>query len=225
MKWGSAAGRLPSPWTTSTRKTLGPSNGVSSSNFAVLESVIWSRKVLLWNGTWQTGSTSIVREARQRRTNSLRLAFADGRIGSKKPRLRRGNLCPLVCISSPRCFFCSSWWCVGPEDDKEETSGHRSSPMNMRCDASTDFLVNPFSFTITDVDPNIAGKMVGESNNQLFSWHWPGTGESILPIVMSVVDTTIWLIVNPAIACLPDDSRKFRPLWGCREDRNGAGGQ
>jgi len=79
----------------------------------------------------------------------------------------------------------------------------------MRCDASTDFLVEPFSFTIAYVDPNIAGKRVGENNTQLFSWHWPGDDKSILPIVTSIVDTTILSIVNAAIAGLPDSSQNI----------------
>jgi len=59
------------------------------------------------------------------------------------------------------------------------------------------------------VDPDIAGKRVGENNPQRFSWHWPGDDESILPIVTSTVDTTIMSIVNPAIAGLPDPSRRM----------------
>ena len=94
----------------------------------------------------------------------------------------------------------------------------------MRCDASNDFLVEPFSFTIAYVDPDIAGKRVGENNTQLFSWHWPGDDESILPIVTSIVDMTILSIVNAAIAGLPDPSRKIRELWGCLEEPNGDGG-
>jgi len=74
------------------------------------------------------------------------------------------------------------------------------------------------------VDPDIAGKRVGENNTQLFSWHWPGDDESILPIVTSIVNTTILLIVNAAIAGLPEPSRKIRELWGCLEEPNGDGG-
>jgi hypothetical protein len=94
----------------------------------------------------------------------------------------------------------------------------------VRCDASNDFLVEPFSFTIAYMDPDIAGKMVGENNTQLFSWHWPGDDESILPIVTSIVDTTILSIVNTAIARLPDPSGKIRELLGCVEEPNGDGG-
>jgi len=74
------------------------------------------------------------------------------------------------------------------------------------------------------VDPDIAGKKVGENNTQLFSRHWPGDDESILLIVTSIVDTTILSIVNAAIAGLPDPSRKIRQLWGCLEVPNGDGG-
>jgi len=74
------------------------------------------------------------------------------------------------------------------------------------------------------VDPDIAGKRVGENNTQLFSWHRPGEDESILPIVTSIVDTTILSIVNAAIAGLPDPSRKIPELWGCLEEPNGDGG-
>jgi len=94
----------------------------------------------------------------------------------------------------------------------------------VRCNTSNDFLVELFSFTIAYVDRNIAGKRVGENNTQLFSWHWPGDDESILPIVTSIVDTTILSIVNAAIAGLPDPSRKIRELWGCLEEPNGDGG-
>jgi hypothetical protein len=77
-----------------------------------------------------------------------------------------------------------------------------------------DFLVEPFSFTIAYVDPDIAGKRVGENNTQLFSWHWPADDELILLIVTSIIDTTILSIVNAAIAGLPDPSRKIQELWG-----------
>ena len=45
-------------------------------------------------------------------------------------------------------------------------------------DALTDFLVEPFNFTISYVDPDIAGNRVGETNTQQFFWHWPGDDES-----------------------------------------------
>ena len=43
--------------------------------------------------------------------------------------------------------------------------------MKVHRHASTKFLVEPFSFTITHVDPDIAGVRVDEYNTQLFSWH------------------------------------------------------
>ena len=94
----------------------------------------------------------------------------------------------------------------------------------MRCDVSNDFLVEPFNFTITYVDPDIAGKMVGESNTQLYSWHWPEDDDSILPIVTSIVNITILSIVNAPIAGLPDPSRSIQEFWGCLEEPNGDGG-
>jgi len=94
----------------------------------------------------------------------------------------------------------------------------------VRSDASNNFLVEPCSFTITYVDPDIAGKRVGEYNTQLFSWHRPGDDESTLPIVTSIVDTTIYSIVNAAIAGLPDPSQTIRELWGHLEKPNGDGG-
>jgi len=74
------------------------------------------------------------------------------------------------------------------------------------CDTSTNILVEPFSFTIAYVDPDIAWKRVGEHNTQQFSWYCPGDDESILPIVTSIIDTTILSIVDPAIPDPPDPS-------------------
>jgi len=74
------------------------------------------------------------------------------------------------------------------------------------------------------VDPNIAGKRVGENNTQLFSSHWPGDDELILPILTSIVDTTILSMVNAVITGLPDPSRNIRELWGCLEEPTGDGG-
>jgi hypothetical protein len=74
------------------------------------------------------------------------------------------------------------------------------------------------------VYPDIAGKRVVENNIQQLSWDWPGDGESILPIVTSIVNTTIVSIVNAAITGLPDPSGKVRELWGCLEERDGDGG-
>jgi hypothetical protein len=74
------------------------------------------------------------------------------------------------------------------------------------------------------VDPDIAGKMVGENNTKLFPWHWPGDGEAILPIVTSIVNMTIVSIVNAAMAGLPDHSRKVQELWGFLQKPTGDGG-
>jgi len=101
---------------------------------------------------------------------------------------------------------------------------HRSSPIKVCCDALKDFVVEPFRFSIAYVEPDIAGKSVGENNTQLFSWHWPGVDESIVPILTSIVDTTIFSIVNGAVAGLPDPTRKIRELWDCLEEPNGNGG-
>jgi len=76
----------------------------------------------------------------------------------------------------------------------------------VRCNASTDFLLEPISYAITYVDPDIAGKRVGENHTQFLPWHWTGDDESILPIVTSIVYTIILSIVNIAIAALPDPS-------------------
>jgi len=75
-----------------------------------------------------------------------------------------------VCISSPQSFFCSSWCFEDTEDDKEETSVHRSSPIKVPCYAPTDILVKPGSFVIDYVNPYIAVIKVGEHTTQLFSW-------------------------------------------------------
>jgi len=161
---------------------------------------------------------------REHWTSSRRGTFHKGRIRSKKPLPRRANLCTLGCISSPRCFICPSWWCVDPEDDVEETSAYRSSPIKVRYDVSTDYIVEPFSFTITYMDPDIAGKSVHENNTQLLWWHWPGDDESILTIVTSIINTTTLSIVNAAFANQPEHSWKTWDLWGFQEERNGDGG-
>ena len=96
--------------------------------------------------------------------------------------------------------------------------------MNVHCDALNDFLVEPFSFPIAYVDRDIGGKRLGENNTQLFSWHWPGDDELILPIITSIIATTILSIVNTAIAGLPVPSWKIRELCGCLEEPNGDGG-
>jgi len=65
---------------------------------------------------------------------------------------------------------------------------------------------------------------VGENNTQLFSSHWPGDDESILPIVTLIIDTTILSIANAATAGLVDPSQKIRELWGCLVKPEGDGG-
>jgi len=162
----------------------------------------------------------IVRNLSRHRTSSHRLAFAEGTIRSKEPRVRRGNSCTFVCMSSPPWFFFSSWWCVDTKDNKEETSGHRSSLIKVPCEALTDCHVKSLTFTIAYVDPETARTRVGENHPQLFPWHWPGDDESILLTVTSIVDTTILSIVNGAFAGLPDPNRNIQELWGCWEDLN-----
>lgn len=94
----------------------------------------------------------------------------------------------------------------------------------MHCDASTDILVQSFSFAIACVDPVIAGNRVGEDNPQVVSWHWPRDNESILPIVSSIVETTILSAVNVAIRGLLDPRKKIGELLGCQEEPNRDGG-
>jgi len=95
-----------------------------------------------------------------------------------------------------------------------------SSPIKVSCNASTDFLAEPFSFTIAYVNPDITGKRVGEKSTQLFIGHWPGDDESILTMVISNVDTTTLLILNAVIAHLPNSSMKISELQDCREEPN-----
>lgn len=102
--------------------------------------------------------------------------------------------------------------------------GHRFSLRKVRCEASTNSFDEPFIFTIPYPDPDIAAKRVGENTTLLLSCHWPGGDESICPIVISIIDITIWSIVNAAISGLPDSSQKIRVLWGCREQADGDGG-
>ena len=94
----------------------------------------------------------------------------------------------------------------------------------LHCDAWTDDFVKPLWFIIAYVDPDVAGKSMGENNTQSVSCHWPGDDDSIVQIVTSMVDMTIWSIMNAAIASLPYLGRKIRQLWDCLEERNGDGG-
>lgn len=59
------------------------------------------------------------------------------------------------------------------------------------------------------VDPDIAAKMVGDNNVQLFSWDWPADDVSILLIVTSIVNMTICSIMNNEITGLPNSSLNF----------------
>ena len=224
MKWGCASGWLPRPCASSRCMAPALSRRISQSIIAWLESVIGRLNGRFGNSTWQTRLTSMVRDCRQHWMSSQRLALAEWTIGSKEPQLRRSNLCTMVCISLPRSFLCCCEWCVDTVDDKEETSGHKASQKMVRCNASTDFLLEPISYAITYVDPDIAGKRVGENHTQFLPWHWTGDDESILPIVTSIVYTIILSIVNIAIAALPDPSWTVWELWGCREEPHGVGG-
>jgi hypothetical protein len=58
------------------------------------------------------------------------------------------------------------------------------------------------NFNVPYVNPNIGGQRVGENHIELLSGNWPGDDESMLPIVTSIVNTTINSIVNVAIASL-----------------------
>jgi len=118
---------------------------------------IWHQKGRVGNSTWQTGLSPLVRSSKKHWTSYWWLAIAERTIESMESQLRSGISSMLVWISLPRCFFCSSWWCADSEDDKEETSGHRSCLITLRFHALTDFHVAPCSFTITYVNPEIAG--------------------------------------------------------------------
>jgi len=90
---------------------------------------------------------------------------------------------------------------------------------------STNVLVEPFSFTVTNIGPNITGKRVGVIHTDQFSWHWPGDDESILTILVSIVDMTILSTVNSAIAGFPDTSWNIQEQWGCWEKSDADCGQ
>jgi len=147
------------------------------------------------------------------------------RIRSMKPWLWGGNITMVVCISSPRGFFCSSWWCVATDDNDNESVAPRYLPTNVCSDALTNYLAELFSVIITYVDSDIAGKRVSGNTALLFSWLWPADDKCICLIDISIVDTTILSIVNVAIAGLPHPSWKFRELWGSQKGLNGDGGQ
>jgi len=145
-----------------------------------------------WNGTWQTRLTMIVANWRQRWMRSHWLGFTEGGIGWKKPQPRRGNSCTLVWISSPPRFDYSTWWGIHSGEDEEETSGGWCSPIQARTHSSTDCLAQAFTFTIAYVDPVIPGMRVVENTTKVFSLHWPREDESMLLLVTSIIDPTIW---------------------------------
>ena len=205
-RWGSASGRLPSPWASSRSKMPAASQGIFNLIVVLPESVIWWLKGHFTIDTWQARMTSMVRNSTLHWMCLWRLAFTEGRIDSKKPRLERGNWPTLVCISSPGYFFCSSWWCVDAEDTKGEYSDHRSPPIQVHYNVWTAFFVEPHSFAIAYVDPDNVGKTVGVNNTQLFPWYWPGDNESTLLIITSNVDMTLLSIGIAAISRLRNPS-------------------
>jgi len=129
------------PWASAKSQEPAQSNGMFLSIVGLHKSVIRRRNDQFGNGTWRTTLSTMVRTSRQHLTSSRMLAFPEGTIGSTKPWLRYGNLSTLVCNSSPRCIYWTSWWCVDREDEKEESSDYRSSLMKVRCNSSTDVVV------------------------------------------------------------------------------------
>ena len=225
IEWGSWSGRIPSRRASATSKVPAPSTGISNLIIALHHSVIWHLNGRFVYDTWQIRLWWRIRNWRQHWMSSLRLAFADDILGLTKPQLGCGRSCTLVCISSPQCMCCSSWWCLDTEDNKEETSGHRNTPIRVFRDFMTYFLLKPLSFTISSVYLDIAGKGVGENNTQLFALNWPGDEESILRIVTTIVDMTILSIGNSTITSLPVHCQKIRDGRGFWEESNGDGGQ
>jgi len=67
------------------------------------------------------------------------------------------------------------------------------------------------------------GMRVGENYTLLCSLNWPGDVESILPIVISIVDMTIFSVVHAPNSGLTDPCLKIRELWGCRDEPTGGG--
>lgn len=134
-----------------------PSNWISRFIVAWLESVIRSTKVLFGLCIWQTWPTPMVRNLWHHTSTSQSIAVALCRIGSKKPQLSRGNLCMLVCNSSPLCFVCLCWSGVNPEDNNERTLGHRLSPIMLCGDTWNNVHVERFIVPICYVDANILG--------------------------------------------------------------------
>jgi hypothetical protein len=91
-------------------------------------------------------------------------------------------------------------------------------------DASTKINLEPFSYTIPYVDPDIVGNRVGEFNTLQFIWRQPEDGEYLLVAATPMVDTTNMSIVNAAIDAPPGSSCIFREHWGCGQEPDGDGG-
>jgi hypothetical protein len=101
------------------------------------------------------------------------------------------------------------------EDDEKDTSGYKNLPIQLPSDTLTDFLGTLCSLFITYVDPDIAGRMVGENYSLILSCHWPGVHESRLPTVSLIINTIIVSIRIGAIGDLADSSRRIQWLWRC----------
>jgi hypothetical protein len=74
------------------------------------------------------------------------------------------------------------------------------------------------------MDSDIAGKKVGGNTTQMLTWHCAGDDEMIYPIGISIVDMTIFSIVNAAISCLVEPSWNISAHWGCQVEADGDGG-
>jgi len=126
----------------------------------------------------------------------------------------------LVCISSPEGFCCSSRWCVDTEEEKEETLGHRASPIMVGGDVSTNILLEPFSITIACVHPDMAGKRVGEHNYwailMVLAWgRWINTSNSYINSWYDYFGNRKYCKLS-----VPDRCLKRRELRCYREDPN-----
>lgn len=99
---------------------------------ALLKSVIWSLKVHFGHGTCQRRLFSMIRSSRRHFMSSSMWAFAEGRIELTNLQLQWCNSTTLVWMSLDQCLFCSFWWCVCTHDDKEATSGQKSSQMKVK---------------------------------------------------------------------------------------------
>ena len=176
---------------------------------ALLRSVLWNQTGHIGHGRWPTSVCAMVKCSRTPLTSSQRLAFTRGSKGSTKHRLRRGSSFTLVAISTPQYFLCTFWRGGDTVDDVVKYSGYSSSPIQVQHKASTNWFFEPFSFPMAYVDPDIVQKMVDANNTQLFSFQRPGVDESILAIVISIINTAILSIVNVAMSSPPDCSQNI----------------